>query len=151
MLFKTSEAHEKLRAKVRAFAEKEVKPIAFTLDQKNEFTVSVYSFDIINPEKIKKEANSKFLKSIINLIHKEMKGETKFDGIILFKGDKNSFIYDFKFQDYSSFYHLYHPPTYINFTKMEQLKTFREALVKLKIKQGEPLTRSLIDDSKMGS
>lgn len=37
MLFKTSEAHEKLRAKVRAFAEKEVKPIAFTLDQKNEF------------------------------------------------------------------------------------------------------------------
>ena len=119
------------------------------IDQKNEFTVSVYSFDIINPEKIKKEANSKFLKSIINLIHKEMKGETKFDGIILFKGDKNSFIYDFKFQDYSSFYHLYHPPTYINFTKMEQLKTFREALVKLKIKQGEPLTRSLIDDSKM--
>ena len=74
------------------------------IDQKNEFTVSVYSFDIINPEKIKKEANSKFLKSIINLIHKEMKGETKFDGIILFKGDKNSFIYDFKFQDYSSFY-----------------------------------------------
>ena len=36
MLFKTSEAHEEFRAKVRAFAEKEVKPIAFMLDQKNE-------------------------------------------------------------------------------------------------------------------
>ena len=37
MLFKTTEAHEEFRAKVRAFAEKEVKPIAFMLDQKNEF------------------------------------------------------------------------------------------------------------------
>ena len=37
MLFKTTEAHEQLRAKVRAFAEKEIAPIAFMLDQKNEF------------------------------------------------------------------------------------------------------------------
>ncbi|MBR5949100.1 MAG: acyl-CoA dehydrogenase family protein [Clostridia bacterium] len=37
MLFKTTEAHEELRAKVRAFAEKEIQPIAFMLDQKNEF------------------------------------------------------------------------------------------------------------------
>jgi alkylation response protein AidB-like acyl-CoA dehydrogenase/rubredoxin len=37
MLFQTTQAHEKLRAKVRAFAEEEVKPIAFMLDQQNEF------------------------------------------------------------------------------------------------------------------
>lgn len=37
MLFKTTEAHEELRAKVRAFAEEEIKPIAFKLDQENEF------------------------------------------------------------------------------------------------------------------
>lgn len=29
--------HEQLRAKIRAFAEEEVKPIAFSLDQANEF------------------------------------------------------------------------------------------------------------------
>lgn len=37
MLFKTTDAHEALRAKIRAFAESEIKPIAFMLDQKNEF------------------------------------------------------------------------------------------------------------------
>jgi alkylation response protein AidB-like acyl-CoA dehydrogenase/rubredoxin len=37
MLFQTTQAHEELRAKVRAFAEEEVKPIAFMLDQQNEF------------------------------------------------------------------------------------------------------------------
>ncbi len=37
MLFQTTPAHEELRAKVRAFAEEEIKPIAFQLDQQNEF------------------------------------------------------------------------------------------------------------------
>ena len=37
MLFQTTPAHEELRAKIRAFAEEEVKPIAFQLDQNNEF------------------------------------------------------------------------------------------------------------------
>ena len=37
MLFQTTQAHEQLRAKIRAFAEEEVKPIAFSLDQANEF------------------------------------------------------------------------------------------------------------------
>ncbi len=37
MLFKTTEQHEALRAKVREFVETEVKPIAFMLDQQNEF------------------------------------------------------------------------------------------------------------------
>ena len=37
MLFQTTQAHEELRAKVRAFAEEEIKPIAFLLDQQNEF------------------------------------------------------------------------------------------------------------------
>ena len=37
MLFQTTEAHEALRKEIRAFAEKEVKPIAFSLDQHNQF------------------------------------------------------------------------------------------------------------------
>ncbi|AYD40507.1 acyl-CoA dehydrogenase [Clostridium fermenticellae] len=37
MFFKTTEQHEKLRAKIRQFAEEEVKPIAFMLDQENKF------------------------------------------------------------------------------------------------------------------
>ena len=37
MLFKTTEQHEALRKAVREFAEAEVKPIAFSLDQNNEF------------------------------------------------------------------------------------------------------------------
>ena len=37
MLFQTTQAHEEFRKKVRAFAEEEVKPIAFALDQANEF------------------------------------------------------------------------------------------------------------------
>ncbi|MDO4544741.1 MAG: acyl-CoA dehydrogenase family protein [Bacillota bacterium] len=37
MLFKTTEQHEAFRAKIREFAESEVKPIAFMLDKNNEF------------------------------------------------------------------------------------------------------------------
>ncbi|MCI8477284.1 MAG: acyl-CoA dehydrogenase [Oscillospiraceae bacterium] len=37
MYFKTTEAHEALRAKIRAFAEEKVKPKAFLMDKENEF------------------------------------------------------------------------------------------------------------------
>lgn len=37
MLYQTTQAHEDLRAKIRKFAEEDVKPIAFMLDQENEF------------------------------------------------------------------------------------------------------------------
>ena len=37
MLFQTTQAHEELRSRIRAFAEEEIKPIAFMLDQNNEF------------------------------------------------------------------------------------------------------------------
>ena len=37
MLYQTTEAQEALRAKIRAFAEAEIKPIAFQLDQENRF------------------------------------------------------------------------------------------------------------------
>lgn len=37
MLFQTTPEHEEFRAKVRAFAEKEVKPIAYMLDKENQF------------------------------------------------------------------------------------------------------------------
>lgn len=37
MLFQTTAEHEQLRAKIRSFAEEEIKPIAFSLDQENRF------------------------------------------------------------------------------------------------------------------
>lgn len=37
MLFQTTTEHEQLRAKIRSFAEEEIKPIAFSLDQENRF------------------------------------------------------------------------------------------------------------------
>ena len=37
MIYTTSQEHEDLRAKVRAFAESEIKPIAFRLDQESCF------------------------------------------------------------------------------------------------------------------
>lgn len=37
MYFKTTQEHEELRAKIREWAEREIKPIAFMLDQNNEF------------------------------------------------------------------------------------------------------------------
>lgn len=37
MLFKTNQEHEELRKAIREFAEAEIKPIAFSLDQNNEF------------------------------------------------------------------------------------------------------------------
>ena len=37
MLFQTTEAHEALRAKIRAFAETEVKPNAIVMDQESKF------------------------------------------------------------------------------------------------------------------
>ena len=37
MLFQTTAAHEELRAKIRSFAEDEIKPLAFLMDQNNEF------------------------------------------------------------------------------------------------------------------
>ncbi|MBU3074755.1 acyl-CoA dehydrogenase family protein [Clostridium estertheticum] len=37
MLFKTKQQHENLRIKIREFAQEEVKPIAFMLDQENKF------------------------------------------------------------------------------------------------------------------
>ncbi|WP_298847060.1 acyl-CoA dehydrogenase family protein [Clostridium sp.] len=41
MLFKTMEQHEELRIKIRKFAEEEVKPIAFMLDQENKFPMEI--------------------------------------------------------------------------------------------------------------
>ena len=37
MLFQTSQKHEELRTQIREWAEKEIKPIAFSLDKNNEF------------------------------------------------------------------------------------------------------------------
>lgn len=37
MLFQTTAAHEEFRARIRSFAEEEIKPIAFLMDQQNEF------------------------------------------------------------------------------------------------------------------
>ncbi|WP_251862574.1 acyl-CoA dehydrogenase family protein [Clostridium sp. Marseille-Q2269] len=41
MFFKTTEQHENLRMKIREFAEEEIKPITFMLDQENKFPLDI--------------------------------------------------------------------------------------------------------------
>ena len=43
MNFQTTKQHEEFRAKVRAFAESEVKPVAFLLDKENRFPDEIVS------------------------------------------------------------------------------------------------------------
>ena len=115
------------------------------------FTVSVYCFDIIknNLKEKDKDSNTKKYKVTIKLKQKGKVYDTKYDGIIYFKDEKSNFIYDFEFQKSSTFYGLYDPPNHIKFSKLEQLKIYEKVLKLLNVKQGKPLSLSLISDSQL--
>ena len=116
-----------------------------TIEYKIEnFTTNVFYFEI-NPDALKekdKDVNSKRYKTKIFLKYNNI-----FEGIILFKEDKNSFIYDFKFNDIYDWTKKISPPKYINYAKVKQLKLFNEALKVLKVKQDDILYKDLIIDS----
>jgi hypothetical protein len=59
----------------------------------------------------------------------------------------NTFFYDLKFNEAKGFFGATPPPPSINFTKTEQIRIYNEILKLLKIKQGDPLSITLITDS----
>ena len=112
---------------------------------KNEdFNKKVFYFEISKDELNEKD------KDIISKKYKAkmlLKYNKQFEGIVLFKEGKNNFFYDFKFNEINDWTQKTYPPKYINFSRVEQLKIFNEALNILKVKQGDELYKSLVIDS----
>ena len=110
-----------------------------------EFTTYVFYFNIF-PEDLKdtdKDIKTKRYKAKIILENEEM----NFEGFILFKENKNNFVYDFRFGNYKGWIGVYSPPSSINYSKAEQIKIFNEVLKILKAKQEDKLYKNLITDS----
>ena len=117
---------------------------------KNEnFTIRVFSFDIVEKLLKKKDPNEKKYKAIIELKQKFKVFSTTFSGIILFKEGKNNYIYDFEFQEYQSWTGNTSPPIHIRLSKCKQLKIYNEMLNLLKIKQADKLSLDLVLDSQL--
>ena len=113
----------------------------------NKYTVAICSFEIV-PDDLKKEpkdAETNLYKAIITL--KDGKSYF-FKGNIFFrKNDKNTFIYDFRFEEYKGMIKDTPPPVSIKFTKTEQFKHFLEYFKRNKIKAGEEIHIDFIQDS----
>ena len=118
---------------------------------KNEdFTTSVFSFDIIIDDLIKNDFDKerKMYKAIIKLKEKSQLVLVKrFEGYILFKETKNTFIFDFRFEDYKGNFGIIPAPHYIEYTHSFQIKLYEEVFTELKIKQYSSLYSNLIQDS----
>ena len=115
--------------------------------KKEDYTINVFYFEIL-PEELRenyKDIKSKKYKTSVYL--KYDKFDRQFEGIILFKENKNNFIYDFKFNDYIGWTGKTSPPEPINYSKLEQLKIFNEVLKVLKAKQTDKLYKNLVLDS----
>ena len=109
------------------------------------FIVSIFCFTFVqkNLKESDYDKKSKNYKATVCLKHKN----NKFEGIILFKKEKNNFIYDFKFNDDEGFISITKPPTSIKFSKLDQLKLYGKYMNSKKIKQDNPLSVDLILDS----
>jgi len=118
--------------------------------KKENFTIKVFSFEIIKEYLKDIDIKEKKYKAKIELKQQYNNiNSIKFEGIILFKGNRNNFIYDFEFKEYKGWTASYSPPIHIRFTKIEQLKIYIEALNYLKIKQDDKLSYDLIRDSQI--
>ena len=114
----------------------------FLNNNKEDFEISIYSSYIDKLGKNNYNNQSKKYKAIIILKY----NNNIFKGFILYKGDRSNFIYDLKFEENDK---KMSPPISLNFTKLEQLKLYSELLKELKIKQGEPLSKALLNDSQL--
>ena len=116
------------------------------INLKNEaFTISLFCFTFTQKNLKDKDydKNSKNYKATATLKYKS----NKFEGIILFKKEKNNFIYDFKFNDDKGFIKTTKPPFSIKFSKLEQLKIYGRYINSKKLKQDNPVSIDLIKDS----
>ena len=114
----------------------------FLKNNKEDFIISIYSSCIAKLDKNSYDNKSKKYKSIVILKY----NNNIFKGFILYKGDRSNFIYDLKFEENDK---KISPPINLKFTKLEQLKLYSELLKELKIKQGEPLSKALLNDSQL--
>ena len=120
-----------------------IKIISKNLD--NNIIVSVYCFEFVSKEleKIVKDKETKKYKALINAKYKNI----IFKGIIFFKEIKNNFIYDFKFEKNEEIKNF--NLTYVELSKIDQLKMYSEVLKALKVKPGDPLLLDLVLDSQI--
>ena len=116
--------------------------------RREDFTTSVFSFEIL-PKELKdkdKDNKTKRYKTKVNLNYKK----DTFDGLVLFKENKNNFIYDLEFQEKKGWTGSTAPPPAIRFSKIDQLKLFNKVLKKkLKVKQADKINLNLILDSQV--
>ena len=116
--------------------------------KREDFTFHVHSFEVVKNELDDnyKIPETKIYQAKITLRY----NRTIFEGFVKFKETKkcfNTFFYDLKFNDAKGFFGATPPPPSINFSKTEQIRIYNEVLKLLKIKQGDPLSITLITDS----
>ena len=114
----------------------------FLKNNKEDFTISIYCSYIDKLDKNNFDEQTKKYKAIVILKY----NNNIFKGFFLYKRDRSNFIYDLKFEENDE---KIFPPIYLNLTKLEQLKLYSELLKDLKIKQGEPLSKALLNDSQL--
>ena len=114
----------------------------FLKNNKEDFTISIYFSYIDKLDKNNFDEQTKKYKAIVILKY----NNNIFKGFFLYKRDRSNFIYDLKFEENDE---KIFPPIYLNLTKLEQLKLYSELLKDLKIKQGEPLSKALLNDSQL--
>ena len=114
----------------------------FLNNDKEDFIISIYSSFLDKLDKNNYDQQSKKYKAIVILKY----NNNIFKGFILYKGDRSNFIYDLKFEENDK---NISPPISLKFSKLEQLKLYSELLKELKIKQGEPLSQALLNDSQL--
>ena len=118
------------------------------------YTITICSFEI-NPSELNDNLKDKETKQFLSKIHlKQKKGyySYTFEGLINFrKKNKNTFIYDFKFNDIISSWtkQRTNPPPFILFSKFDQFKLYSEFLLSKKIKTRDEIYIDLIQDSQI--
>ena len=115
-----------------------------------DFSIKVFAFEILKDNLKKKDLEKKKYKAKIQLNYKKnYLNSTCFNGEILFRENRNNFIFDFYFDDFKGWTDTYSPPINIKFSRCQQLKIYNEALNKMNVKQGDILSLHLIIDSQM--
>ena len=118
--------------------------------ERGKFTLSVYSFDIIQKENedIINNKNQKF-EAKIKLCQKNYISSTKFKEKIFFSKTKNNFIYyDIIFRDYKGYLGTYSSPEQLHLSEIEKFQIYIRALETIKSKPSDILSISLYLDSK---
>ena len=123
--------------------------IPFRYDNRENFTIKIFSFEI-KPSELLPELQDKTTKKYRAKIHLIQKrnylSDGDFIGYILFKNNKNNFIYDFKFENRNTWLNS-QPPVSLNLNLKEQFVYYAKLLKKMKIKIGDDLAKALVLDT----